>query len=736
VIADAVSVGAGGAGGVRDERAWVRGLLSAAWQPRERLSVAEWAARYRRVHARASANPGPWRNDLCPYLVGIMEAFDDPGVSDITVMKASQVGFTEALYNMVMWLVDTAPGPCLFVYPSHELAKSVNRDRLVPNLLATPRMARLLEEAGEDAVKAGQLRFSTGVDAWFVGAGNEANLKSRPIQYVLLDEIDEFPDGAVETALKRTQAYPGLAKRVRGSSPTYEGVGVHGEYMRSDRRRYEVPCPHCGVYQRLTVEHVRWEGGLAADARTAETSACYACPECGGVVRDHQKPAMLRRGVWLREGQRVESPCPDGGAPRIVGQGVRSTHAGFLIDGLLSPFVSFGQIARDLVQHKGQPPPAWWNHVAGDVYRQPGRRAEVALLRRHCLDVAAGGYAVGTVPAGVLALTGAVDVQRDRAYVEVVGWGERGEQRWLVWYGVVPAPFGTPGALLERCRDLAAMRFPFADAAGSVLAQVQPESEGGAKFARVRRWAIDSGEGTRTAEVYDVCRALGPESWVPCKGVPGLGATGGMAAPYATTRIDRYPDGRPMPGGLVLLKPNTHTYKSQILQRLLMEPPRQAGLRAARHARPEEVGLEMLQGAEQDGAEVGRWWLPAVERDADGRERRNHDEYLAQLCAEELRQVKVAGRITWKWEQRTQRAANHMLDCAVYNWALADYSGVRYLTVEELRRSAGDGGDGGDGGGAGTPRAPGVPAPGPTPMPGSTPGPGGRRYTVRSPFAR
>ena len=69
-------------------------------RPRERVTVSQWAERDRVLDANA-AMPGPWRNSVTPYLVGIMDAFQEPDVEKIVFVKPTQVGGTAAMENMI-----------------------------------------------------------------------------------------------------------------------------------------------------------------------------------------------------------------------------------------------------------------------------------------------------------------------------------------------------------------------------------------------------------------------------------------------------------------------------------------------------------------------------------------------------------------------------------------------------------------------------------------------------------
>ncbi len=93
-----------------------------AWEIPEDLLPSEWAERYR-VLGGDAAEPGPWRNDRTPFAVGIMDAFADPGVELVAVMKGAQIAGTETLLNFLGWSIDCNPGPTMVVLPDEKSTK-------------------------------------------------------------------------------------------------------------------------------------------------------------------------------------------------------------------------------------------------------------------------------------------------------------------------------------------------------------------------------------------------------------------------------------------------------------------------------------------------------------------------------------------------------------------------------------------------------------------------------------
>ena len=68
-------------------------------RPAERLTVSEWAAKYR-ILPDGNAIPGPWSNSVTPYLVEIMDTFSDDMVEEIVFVKPTQVGGTSAMVSL------------------------------------------------------------------------------------------------------------------------------------------------------------------------------------------------------------------------------------------------------------------------------------------------------------------------------------------------------------------------------------------------------------------------------------------------------------------------------------------------------------------------------------------------------------------------------------------------------------------------------------------------------------
>lgn len=500
------------------ERELVAGAFAEVFAPPTALTVDEWADKHRIVVG--SDEPGPWRTRRTPHIRGPMRAWTDDGVDTIVLMFAAQQCKTECIFNCLMYDVDVDPKWWMFVYPGYEDCKRVNKKRLIPSLRATPRMAEKFAGERDDATTT---EISLGqTEVFFAWTGSDARLKSLPIQRLAEDEIDEFAPGAEQLVADRIKA-SARAKRIRTSTPSRKGVGIDAAYQNSDRRRFERPCPHCGVYREWTWGDVAW-GVTDADGtrRTggqcspdeAEASAHVVCPECGDQIFDHHRAGMNARGVWVREGERVERidaaeptaagdtglagfaddpeltgrhlGCPIPAGVRVVGEPVNpSRTAGFRANSLISPFAgsATGKMVRAFADAGFRMTPEFAQGWLGEAWEEKGEKVEAAALLERCVPVSRGGYRFGTVPSWASVLLGGIDVQPQACHVLVRAYAPRAERTALVWFATIPAPEAEQLAELD-----------------AILVKAF-EREGGG-LARVLMWVIDSGH--RTKQVYSL----------------------------------------------------------------------------------------------------------------------------------------------------------------------------------------------------------------------------------------
>ena len=449
-------------------------------RPDPLLKVSEWADGFRMLSQTASSEPGRWRTERTPYLKEIMDALSPSSpVEKVIFMKGAQIGGTEAGNNWIGYIIDQAPGPMLVVQPTVEMGKRWSKGRLAPLIDDTPALRdKVKDPRSRDSGNTVQSKEFTGGIVVVTGANSAVGLRSMPVRYLFLDEIDAYPGDAdgegdpVSLAIQRTATFA-RRKILLVSTPTIQGLSrIEREFEASDQRYYWVPCPHCNTFQILKWPQVQWDD--------EPLNAHYVCIECKEKIQHHQKTWMLANGQW-----RASSES-------------NGKIAGFHISSLYSPvgWLSWGEAAQNFLHAKEneQLLKVWVNTTLGETWVDKGEAPDWQRLFERKEN-----YAIGTVPYGGLVLTAGVDVQKDRIEVEIVAWGQKRES-WSVDYQVFE---GDPGkaSTWQHLSALMSTLFPSEDGLERPISRI----------------AVDAGYATQ--EVYGWIRSQPPGRVMAVKGI-------------------------------------------------------------------------------------------------------------------------------------------------------------------------------------------------------------------------
>ena len=370
------------------------------------LSISEWADKFR-ILGDDMAEPGKWRTARTPYLKKFMDDMSpNSSVSKIVVQKASQLGFTEALLNALLYYVQYVPSSQMVVYPTVQIAERTSKGRIEKSIAKMPSLRDVVgdrkQREGSNTILE---KAYPGGHLYLSGSNSPSTLCSTPIKIVYLDEVDRFaPDcggeGApTKLAEKRTSTYGSNKKIIYVSTPTEaENSVIVSEFQTSDQNYCYVPCPHCSFYQTIEFEQLRYTvaGKTALDVK-------LECKNCGALIEEYNKGYMLERLEW-----RASNP--------------QSPTRGYFINSLYAPpgWDSWAVIASEREKSRGnrEEEKVFVNTRLGQPYVAHGEAPDVELvyLKREA-------YEMGACPHGVLFLTMGADIQANRIEAEVVGWG-------------------------------------------------------------------------------------------------------------------------------------------------------------------------------------------------------------------------------------------------------------------------------------------------------------------------
>ena len=480
------------------------------------MNVSQWADKYRILDEKTSAVPGKWQTNRTPYLQEIMDAFIHPDIEEIIFCKASQIGGTEAILNILAYTIAQDPSPTLLVYPTLDLAEFASSNRIQPMVTLIPETAA--RYSGKDS-KTLELQFD-GMYLALSGANSPASLSSRPIRFLLLDEVDKYPPNAgkeadpISLARERTKTFHNK-KIVMTSTPTLEMGAIWQAFESADERRYfYVPCPHCGELQVLKMSNIRWPKDVKDPAEARET-AWYVCEHCQEIIRDHHKQSMLRSGRWISDNT----------------SGRTSRRVAFHLSSIYSPWLTFGDIAAEFLKSKAFPflLQNFVNSWLAEPWKQEAKRFNSDLI----LEKRAS-YLKGRVHSDAQLLVAGVDVQLNHFWWGVRAWGPD-LTSWLVDYGRV-----------ETWDELE-----------KVLRRPYPMHETG-EVIHISKACIDSGY--NTDEVYKFC-AFNQDICVPTKG-----SSRPLRSRYVQTKLEK-----DIALGLILYIFDPNQFKDFIAGRLAHE---------------------------------------------------------------------------------------------------------------------------------------------------------------------
>ena len=529
-------------------------LFAEFMRPPAAVTVSQWADAHRMLSGKASSEPGPWRTDRTPYLRQIMDDLSArSSVQEVVVMFAAQLGKSECGMNWLGYIIDNEPGPVMVVQPTTDMAKRFSRQRIAPMLEETPALRRKVREnrSRDDANTTLMKDFAGGVLV-VSGANSAASLRSMPVRYLFLDEIDAYPldvDGEgdpVALAEKRTSTFA-RRKVLKVSTPTTKDFSrIEAAYLATNACRYWVPCPHCGEHQVLewgaqTPHGLRWS--KLPDGAPDLSTVHYVCAHCGAAIEEHHKPAMLAAGEW-RASKEAARPG------RMTGYHLNALYAPLGWISWADLVAQWHEATLAAKQGDVSKLKTFTNTVLAETWEEQGDKVAGHELARRAED-----YPLGTVPHGGLLLTMGVDVQADRIEYRVWAWG-RGQESWLVQreliYGDPAIEEGLPGSVWTQLTER--RRTPLLHASGSQLL--------------VAACAIDTG-GHHTQQVYAYVRAHQHANVLAVKG----SSARGTAVLRKPTDVEVTWRGQRIQRGLKLWLVGTDIVKGLIYGRLRQSVP-------------------------------------------------------------------------------------------------------------------------------------------------------------------
>ena len=505
--------------------------------PRPRLTSLAFGDEHR-VYSKEGRS-SRWRSSETPWAPEILWALSEESpFGRVPCPKGTQLGFTEL---GLIWIGQgiAENQSALVIEPTDATAKKVVKTKFRPMLLSTTLLKSVFVGRSADST----LHFSApGCDVMFAGSNSPANFATVTVPRAFGDEIDRWsPElmdegDPVDLLENRIAEYGFLGKMFLPCSPTVEGASlVWREWLQSDMRVFEVPCPGCRLPQQWLWENMVWDAG---DPQSAKLK----CIGCDKAFAEHLwKGANWQAGRW-----RATNLNP-----------VRKDSAGFHLSSL---YARLGQRTWAQIVQRYEAAMAsgvaarlqtFWNTILGLPWKVSEETVAVETLRARLEE-----WERGLCPLGVLLLVCGVDYQDNRVEAFIWGYGPLRE-RWLVERVVIQRlnPNGTkrPAADVQ------------AELREQVLDRVFPHALGGTL--KVEMTVHDANN--RPADVFDIIDGLPSRRNVATNGDEGWGRVNRFEPPKI---VDVKRDGKVVKTGRKLMRIHTAEAKRDWFDDLARAP--------------------------------------------------------------------------------------------------------------------------------------------------------------------
>ncbi|EJL77347.1 bacteriophage tail assembly protein [Polaromonas sp. CF318] len=398
-------------------------------EPDPNLSPDVWADTFMVVPKESGASePGPYKTSRTPHARQVMQALAPSNpCKRVVVQGASQMLKTQVALNFLGETVHQRPKNFLWLVPTGKLHKRAAA-RIDKTVAAVPVLRERFARPGSRvSTNNNDIKAYAGGALYIATAGAAANLSELSVTYVVYDEVDRSKDNVggegdpKELAETRQTSHEKDRKSYYPSSPTIEGESaINSLYLAGTQRVALFECIHCGAAQPM--EFFNADGNPTLIVSDDGKRAMYPCSECGGLHEEGDKSRMFARGLWS------EGVPGDGETESFL------ISAMFLPYGWL-PWISlmkqYEAAKAKLEDGSEESMIVFYNTRLAQCWARTKETTRYdALLNR------AEPYKLGTVPAGGLVLTAAIDCQAYRLEMKVKAWGE-GMESWVVDYQVI-----------------------------------------------------------------------------------------------------------------------------------------------------------------------------------------------------------------------------------------------------------------------------------------------------------
>ena len=494
---------------------------------------------------------GPYRSSkfrasYAPHTLEVMDAAFMPSVRHVYLCWAGQCFKSAVSSACLQYSYVFQPGPVLELHPTQTMSTENCVDKMQAAIDMSPLLRKYKTGSDKDFTN-NKIRLKH-ITHFFAHSGSKATTSDRTIKFIKADEVDKLQVRSakgetkiIDYLLIRTRRYSKVYKMFLCCTPGVEQGLIWVWFQKGEVYDYHVRCPYCGEYQLMELDNIKWPKGddghsLPYQEILKENLAWYECIKCKSAWSDHKKDEAAEHGRWFH--RKTGIPM----LKHIEMYNVReiSPH----MPSLAAKEVSLSEVAADFLKTVQLKAIEDINEAVKHLYNAhlslPYTPLYVNITEKRLLRLK-DNRPFGLVPydKDICLCTMTVDHQDHGAfYVEVRA----------VSFGLEFTSYQILHLYTENIKDLDKLLYAkYYDKDGLVYYN--------------HLCIIDSG-GHDTEGVYNWARErVG-------RVIAYKGALGRQRTPVTYSKIDTYPDGTLIPGGLRLMRGDKHWAKDSLARRL------------------------------------------------------------------------------------------------------------------------------------------------------------------------
>jgi len=263
---------------------WLLNQIGKAYRLKFDGDVIEWADG--KLKIPYSARCPIFVAEESPWLIEPLRATCDPKVRRVDVRGPA--GSAKSLIGEmhIAWCVDNAPGFYYYVHQKDDAGAQIMEERVIPMFLENDFLSAKLP-VDPNKRRVARISFPT-MQLYALGA-NYNNAQSKRVKYLTMEEPHAYEPGLMRAFEKRCEGVRG-AQILTLSTGSILDDESDKSYNMGTCEEWEVPCPTCGHFQRMTDTRDRLRCERTTDTVDDQGNIIwhkilptvrYNCEECG-----------------------------------------------------------------------------------------------------------------------------------------------------------------------------------------------------------------------------------------------------------------------------------------------------------------------------------------------------------------------------------------------------------------------------------------------------------------------